>query len=84
MKIIRPEVQQTIVNQGGITDLMDNMVKLFYNITDEELDQICENASDEELKIFIDATGKEEQPATFGELRQGFIVRNKYVKFYKK
>ena len=84
MKLTRPEVQQSIVNQGGITDLMDNMVKLFYNITDEELDHICENASDEELKIFIDAIGKEEHSATFGEIKKGFIVRNKYVVYYQK
>jgi hypothetical protein len=51
MKILRPEVQKTLVFQGGMTDLMDNKMKFFYNITEEELNHICKNASEEELKI---------------------------------
>lgn len=84
MKLTRPEVQQSLVNQGGLTDLMDNMLKLFYNITDEELDQICDLASPEEIEEFMQATGKEDKPATFSEIRKGFMVRNKYVEYFQK
>ena len=84
MKITRPEVQESIVNSGGLTDLMDNMIKLFYNITDDELDKICDLASPEEIEEFMQATGKEDKPATFSEIRKGFIVRNKYVEYFQK
>lgn len=82
MKITRPEVQKSLVNQGGITDLMDNMVKLFYNITDEELDHICENATDNELKFFTEVSAKEER-LSFSEIRNAFEIRNKYVAYYQ-
>jgi hypothetical protein len=84
MKITRPEVQESIVHSGGLTDLMDNMIKLFYNITDDELDKICDLATTEEIELFIQATGKEDKPATFCEIRKGFIVRNKYVEYFQK
>ena len=57
MKNLRPEVEECIKSCGGIQDLFDDMIKALYNITDDEYDYIAENASTEELDIFVIALG---------------------------
>jgi hypothetical protein len=82
-KVLRPEVNADVPGSGGLTDLFDGLLYTFYNITSEELDIICENATDEEISIFIDAVGGLEGGATICEIRKGILVRNKYVPYYQ-
>jgi hypothetical protein len=48
MKPLNPEIK--FAGSGGIFDLMDNVVKAGFNITDDQFDFICEEATDEEIK----------------------------------
>jgi hypothetical protein len=73
MKILKPEIQ--LKNKGGLTDLIDNVMKSAYNITDEEYDYICENATDEELDYFT--TGVE--GSDFSSRKKALEIRNKYI-----
>jgi hypothetical protein len=82
MKILRPEVEACIKSCGGIHDLFDDMIKSFYNITDDEYDYLAGNASTEELDIFIAALGGLENPSTFSQRKAALIVRNSYVEKY--
>lgn len=59
---------------GGITDLFDNAIKQTYYISDDEYDYICENATDEELDMFVLG-----QNPTFSEVKQSLLVVDKYV-----
>lgn len=63
------------LNCGGLTDLFDNVVKERYYINDDEYDYICENATDEELEMFVLG-----QNPTFSEVKQALLVVDKYVK----
>lgn len=83
MKILRPEIN--IKGSGGLTDIFDDVVKAAFNITDEEYDFICENATDEDLDTFVTALGGLEIKSSFTDRRKGLIIRNKYLdKFNKK
>ena len=79
MKPLNPEIK--LKSSGGIFDLMDNVVKSGFNITDEQYDFICEEATDEELdkfsSILFDNKG-----ATFAEKRQALMIRNKYINLF--
>ncbi len=82
MKNIREEI--IFKNKGGIIDLFDDMIKSAFNITDDEYDFICENATDDELNLFLGGLGKNDsEPATFSDIRKSLEVRNKYVEYYK-
>jgi hypothetical protein len=83
MKILRPEVSESLLFKGGFENLIDIAVKEFYNITDDELDQICELASEEEMQLFSEVTAKTEK-LCFREIRSALQIRNKYVEFYQK
>jgi hypothetical protein len=63
-------------------DIFDDLIKTFYNITDDEYDYIADNASDDELHIFLSALGGLEKPSTFTERRKGLIMRNHYIEKY--
>lgn len=80
MKVLRPEVLADLVsNRPGmhsVTDLMDDMTLSSFNITSDELDYICENASDEELDDFMVIAASQ---ASFAEKRKAVLVRNKYL-----
>ena len=78
MKKVRPEIETK--NSGGIFDMFDNMLKLAFNITDEEYDYIVENCSDEEIGKLVAAFGKMDTPSTFAERRAALEVRNTYLK----
>jgi hypothetical protein len=82
MKILRPEVEQCIRGCGGLHDAFDDLIKTFYNITDDEYDYIADNTSDDELSIFISALGGLKKPSTFAERRQGLVMRNHYIEKY--
>ena len=80
MKKIREEVD--IKGSGRVTDLVDDMIKQAYNITDEEYDFIAGETSDEDLNVFLDGLGDFKTPPTFTEKRRALEVRNKYIKMY--
>lgn len=85
MKILRPEVQACIVSGGGIQDMFDNVIKVLFNITDDEYDFIAESASDDELNIFLAALGDIAKGSSFTERRQALNLRNEMlVKFNTK
>jgi len=46
MKILREEVKNGVPASGGLTDLFDGLIYTLYNITSDELDVICELATD--------------------------------------
>lgn len=80
MKNTRPEIK--FKGQGGMVDVFDDFIKGAFNITDEEYDFICENASDEELDEFLGGLGSFETLATFSEKKKSLEVRNKYLGLY--
>ena len=82
-KILREEVLNDVPASGGITDLMDGLFYSFYNITSDEFDDICINASDEEINALVTAMGGIENKPTISEIRKGIEVRNKYVDYFK-
>jgi hypothetical protein len=77
MKILRPEIK--IKSSGGLTDVFDNAIKGLFNITDDEYDFICENASDEELDVFLSGLGGLDSEPTFTEKKKALEMRNKYL-----
>ena len=80
MKILRPEVLADLVSDRpgmhGVTDLLDDITLSSFNITGDELDYICENASDEEMSDFMVIASKQ---ASFADKRKALLVRNKYL-----
>jgi|APGre2960657373_1045057.scaffolds.fasta_scaffold135390_3 hypothetical protein len=83
MKILREEVKNDVPSSGGLTDLFDGAIYTLYNITSDELDVICEKATDDELDLFVSSMGTMEVNATYSQMRKGLEVRNKYVEYYK-
>ena len=75
MKKIRKEIE--VKDSGGIFDLVDNVIKLAYNITDDEYDFICERATEEEIGVLI------MDNVTFSDRRKAIEIRNKYLKIYE-
>jgi len=82
MKILRPEIK--IKSSGGLSDVFDNAIKVLFNITDDEYDFICENASDEELDVFLSGLGGLDSEPTFTEKRKALEMRNKYLGIFNK
>ena len=80
MKNTRPDIK--FKGQGGITDVFDDFIKGAFNITDEEYDFICENASEKELDELLGGLGSSETLATFSEKKKSLEVRNKYLDLY--
>ena len=62
-----------IAVRGGLSDIMDNVMKEVWRINDYEYDYICDNATDEELSIITN-----DKP-TFTEARQAITIVDKYV-----
>lgn len=62
-----------IKGSGGLFDLMDNSIKQFYRINDEEYDHIAESLTPEEIEVFMNST------PTFAESRQKIHILNKYL-----
>ena len=77
MKVLKDGV--VLKSSGGLDVVFDNVVKQLFNITDDEYNFICENATDEDLNTFLTALGGLETDPTFTEKRRGLEVRNKYL-----
>lgn len=77
MKVLKKGI--VIKSSGDISDVFDNAVKQLFNVTDDEYDFMCQNATDEDLDIFLTAMGTLETEPTFTEKRKGLEVRNKYL-----
>lgn len=83
MKILRKEVEDCLKDCGGMTDIIDDVIKASFNITDKEYDIICNTSTEEDMEMFIDALDGMETPSTFSQKKKGLIVRNKYVDYFK-
>ena len=59
--------------QNGIFGLMDGVMYKVYRITEEELDKICELATDDELELFT------KENRTIRESRQLLTFLKNYV-----
>ena len=79
MKILRPEVNACIMSGGGLQDMFDNVIKVLFNITDDEYDFIAENATDAELEIILTSLGTLEAGSTFAERRKALELRNRML-----
>jgi hypothetical protein len=79
MKILRPEVEACIMIGGGLQDMFDNVIKVLFNITDDEYDFIAETANDEELDVFLTALGNLEKGSSFSERRKSLELRNRML-----
>jgi hypothetical protein len=79
MKILRPEVDACILSGGGLQDMFDNVIKVLFNITDDEYDFIAETANDAELTIFLSALGTLDKGSTFAQRRHAIILRNEML-----
>ena len=79
MKPLNPEIK--FAGSGGIFDLMDNVVKAGFNITDDQFDFICEEATDEELDALTEVLF-DNSMATFSQRRKSIEIRNKYVNLF--
>jgi len=89
VKILRPEVLKCVkYNVPGkhvATDLIDDLFVVSFNVTDEEFNFICANASAEESIIFINfVSGAENSLQLFTNIRKALEVRNKYLEIYNK
>ena len=85
MKILRPEVQKDIipVTSCSLLDVVDNIVKMCYNITEEEYLKIINEATEEEISHFSVIFDDSPESFTFTAFKNGLRVRNKYVDYYK-
>jgi hypothetical protein len=79
MKILRPEVDACVLSGGGLQDMFDNVIKVLFNITDDEYDFIAESATDSELNIFLGALGNLELGSTFTQRRHALVLRNEML-----
>ena len=59
--------------RGGLTDLMDNVIKETWYINDEEFDLLCTRLTDEELGLFLS-----ESP-TFSQKRILLNLIDRYI-----
>ena len=78
MKKLRSEVK--LKSSGGLTDLIDNVIKTGLNITDAEFDFIVETAPEDDLDSLLAVF---DQKPTFSELRKALQVRNRYLKDFR-
>ncbi len=88
MKILRPEVlkciKHNVPGKHVATDLIDDLFLTSFNVTDEEFNFICANASAEENDIMVDAvSGAENSVQLFTQIRKALVVRNKYLEVFK-
>lgn len=58
---------------GGLTDAFDDAIKSVWYINDEEYDYICENATDEELDLFLGGNGK------FSDMKKALTTVDKLI-----
>ncbi len=58
---------------GGLTDAFDDAMKSVWYINDEEYDYICENATDEELDLFLGGNGK------FSDMKKSLTIVDRMI-----
>jgi hypothetical protein len=88
MKILRPEVlkciKHNVPGKHGAFELVDDLFLMSFNVTDEEFNFICANASAEESNIFVNfVSGAENSLQLFTQIRKALVVRNKYLDVFK-
>ena len=88
MKILRPEVlkcvKYNVPGKHGATDFIDDLFLMSFNLTDEEFNFICANASAEENDIMVEAvSGAENSLQLFTKIRKALEVRNKYLEVFQ-
>ena len=84
MKKLRKEVDDCLAGRGGdFVGLMDILYCTAFNVTIDEMEQLCEQATDAEMNIINDGLGSLDDGSTFTEKRRALEVRNKYVNYYK-
>jgi len=85
MKNLRKEVNDCLSgNNGDFMGLMDILYCTAFNITIDEIESLCEQASDDELNTIISGLGTLNSSATFTQKRSALEIRNKYVEYYNK
>lgn len=85
MKNLRKEVNDCLSgNNGDFMGLMDILYCTAFNITIDEIESLCEQASDDELNTIISGLGTLNSSATFTQIRSALEIRNKYVEYYNK
>jgi hypothetical protein len=82
MKVLRPEASECIRGESLIDALLDDAVIQAYNITDDEYNKICREASTEELDDFLDPVFSS-SGVTFSSRKKGLKIRNKYIDYYR-
>ncbi len=81
MKKLRPEVEESIKNSNyDLFGMLDQALFTAFNITEDELQFIHDNASDEELQTFVGGLGRYNEAPLFSEIRKSLQIRNKYLK----
>lgn len=84
MKKLRKEVDDCLAGRGGdFVGLMDILYCTAFNVTIDEMEQLCEQSTDAEMNIINDGLGSLDDGSTFTEKRRALEVRNKYVNYYK-
>ena len=84
MKKLRKEVDECLVGRGGdFVGLMDILYCSAFNVTIDEIEQLCEYATDSELNIIHDGLGSLDDGSTFTQKRRALEIRNKYVEYYQ-
>jgi len=85
MKNLRKEVNDCLSgNNGDFMGLMDILYCTAFNITIDEIENLCEQASDDELNTIVSGLGTLNSSATFAQIRSALEIRNKYVEYYNK
>lgn len=84
MKKLRKEVDDCLAGvNGDFIGMMDILHCTAYNVTVDEIETMCEQATDEEINILASALGGLNTSSTFTEKRRAIEVRNKYVEYYQ-
>ena len=83
MKNLRKEVDDCLAGRGGdFVGLMDILYCTAFNVTIDEIESLCERATDDELNIINDGLGTLDDTSTFTQKRRALEIRNKYVNYY--
>jgi hypothetical protein len=72
----RPYEDLKIKSRGGMLDLIDNVIKEVYRITDAEYDYLAENLTDPEISYFVS------QKLSFGEKKECLRILKKHLSNY--
>ena len=83
MKNLRKEVDDCLQGRGGdFVGLMDILYCTAFNVTIDEIESLCKQATDGELNIINEGLGTLDDMSTFTQKRRALEIRNKYVNYY--